>query len=184
MLEALLSEHKDRVLACWSDYVLDSYPPDSRKFLRSQMNRFANPVGASIFEGLDGLYDGLLQGGELQYEAIAPDLDRVVRIRVVQEFSPSQALEFIFFLKKAVRHTLRDQLSTPELQEQLIGWESKVDRLVLLAFDLYMQCCKAIFEIRCSEVKDSTARLWERICRKYGNPDECSDSQENDSSPR
>jgi hypothetical protein len=184
MLEDLLSQHKDRVLKRWSDFVIQSYPADARQFLTSQKNRFANPVGASIYEGLAGLYEGLAKGDDLQPQGIAEALDRVVRIRAVQEFSPSQALGFIFFLKQAVRETLHQQLTDMAALEELATWESRIDRVALLAFDLYMQCSKTIFDIRCNEVKDSTARLWERICRKYGAPEACSDSQDNDSGPR
>lgn len=183
MLEDLLSQHKDRVLKRWSDFVVQSYSADARQFLSGQKNRFANPVGASIHEGLAGLYEGLLRGDDLKPEGIAEPLDKLVRIRAVQEFSPSQALEFIFFLKQAVRETLHQQLQT-ETQEELVRWEARIDKVALLAFDLYMQCCKTVFEIRCNEVKNSTARLWERICRKYGAPEACSESQPNDSSPR
>jgi hypothetical protein len=184
MLENLLSEHKDRVIARWSDFVVRSYPADARQFLTSQKNRFANPVGASIYEGLAGLYEGLVRGDDLTPERIVEPLDRIVRVRAVQEFSPSQAVEFIFFLKQAVRETLGQHLQGAAAQEELAGWEARIDRVALLAFDLYMQCAKTVFEIRCNEIKNSTARLWERICRKYGTPEPCSDSQHNDSSPR
>ncbi len=110
-------------------------------------------------------------------------LDRIVRVRAVQEFTPSEALGFVFLLKKAVRQTLAQDLHSQDLSEELLTWESRIDKLALLSFDLYLQCRETIFEIRHNEVKNSTARLWERICRKYGISDECPEPQENDNSP-
>ncbi len=183
MLEVLLVKHRDRVLEQWSDLVMESYHADSRTFFKTQKNRFANPVGASITEGLAGLYDGLAQGEDLSSESLLQSLDRIVRVRAVQEFTPSQALGFIFLLKKAVRQTLGQDLRSQDLSEELLTWESRIDKLALLSFDLYVQCRETIFEIRCNEVKNSTARLWERICRKYGVSDQCLEPQDNDNSP-
>jgi hypothetical protein len=183
MLEDLLVKHRDRVLQQWSDFVMDSYHADSRTFLKTHLNKFANPVGASITEGLEGLYDGLARGDDFSSEHFLQSLDRVVRVRAVQEFTPSQALGFVFLLKKAVRQTLAPDLRKQDISEELLTWESKIDRLALLSFDLYMQCRETIFEIRCNEVKNSTARVWERICRKYGVSYECPEPRENDNSP-
>lgn len=183
MLEDLLAKHRDSVLKQWSDFVIDSYHADSRTFLKTHLNKFTNPVGASITEGLEGIYDGLVQGEDLTSEDFLKSLDRIVRVRAVQEFTPSQALGFIFLLKKATRHVLAQDLRKQDLSEELLTWESKIDRLALLSFDLYMQCRETIFEIRCNEVKNSTARVWERICRKYGVSYECPEPRENDNSP-
>jgi hypothetical protein len=183
MLEDLLVKHRDSVLQKWSDFVIDSYHADSRTFLKTHLDKFTNPVGASISEGLEGLYDGLAHGADFASEEFLKSLDRIVRVRAVQEFTPSQALGFIFLIKKAVRKSLAAELREPALAEELLTWESKIDRLALLSFDLYLQCRETIFEIRCNEVKNSTARVWERICRKYGVSYECPEPRENDNSP-
>ena len=85
MLADLLNKRKKLVLQKWFDAVLETYPADSRRFLGDQANRFRNPVGASIYEGIDGLYQRLLDGTDLESADFAEFLDRIVRIRAVQD---------------------------------------------------------------------------------------------------
>jgi hypothetical protein len=179
MLADLLNKRKKLVLQKWFDAVLETYPADARRFLGNQTNRFRNPVGASIFEGIEGLYQSLLDGTDLESPDFAEFLDRIVRIRAVQEFCPSQALGFLFPLKTVIgevvkQETLAEELGE-ELGEELLALDRKIDRLVLLSFDKYMECREKLFEIRIREVKESTRRTWERICRKYGDPAAWSD---------
>jgi len=178
MLADLLNNRKKLVLQKWFDAVLETYPADGRRFLSNQTNRFRNPVGASIYEGIDGLYQRLIDGTDLESPDFAEFLDRIVRIRAVQEFSPSQALGFLFPLKTVIREMVKQESRANGLGEELLALERRIDRLVLLSFDKYMQCRERLFEIRIREIKDSTCRTWERICRKYGDPATWSDAEQ------
>ncbi|MBI5572170.1 MAG: hypothetical protein HY914_19660, partial [Desulfomonile tiedjei] len=80
--------------------------------------------------------------------------------------------------------TLKRELAEKSLLEDLLTLESRIDKLALLSFDLYMQCRTQLFEIRLHEIRHSTARTWERICRKYGITDEPSESHDDDSTLR
>jgi hypothetical protein len=170
MLADLLNKRKKLVIQKWFDAVLETYPADGRKFLGDQKNKFTNPVGASIYEGIDGIYQRLLDGTDLESEDFARFLDRIVRIRAVQEFSPSRALGFLFPLKTVIRETVKLEASERGLGEELTALERRIDQLVLLSFDKYMECRERLFEIRIREIRDSTNRTWERICRRYGDP--------------
>ncbi len=86
MLADLLNKRKKLVLRKWFDAVLETYPADGRKFLGDHKNRFSNPVGASIYEGVDEIYQRLLDGTDPDSADFAESLDRIVRIRAVQEF--------------------------------------------------------------------------------------------------
>lgn len=176
MLDQLLTKHKERVLELWYEHLLESYPPETRQFFRSQKNQFANPVGNAIAVSLTDIFECILEGRDSAPEIISQFLDNIVRIRAVQEFSPSQALEFVFGLKNAVREALKNELGPAELWRELLTWESRVDRVALLAFDVYTQCREALYRIKVSEIRNSTDRLWERICRKYGPPAELPES--------
>ncbi len=178
MLADLLNKRKKLILQKWFDAVLETYPADGRKFLGDRKNRFANPVGASLYEGIEGLYERLLDGTDPESADFAQFLDRIVRIRAVQEFSPSQALGFLFPLKTVIREVVRQETPAKGLGEELLALERKIDRLVLLAFDKYTECRERLFEIRIREIKDSTCRTWERICRKYGDPATWSDAEQ------
>lgn len=174
----MLNKRKKLVLQKWFDAVLETYPADGRKFLGDHKNRFSNPVGASIYEGIDGLYERLIDGTDPESEDFARLLDRIVRIRAVQEFSPSQALGFLFPLKSVIREVVKQETTEKGLGEELMALERRIDQLVLLSFDKYVECRERLFEIRIREIKDSTCRTWDRICRKYGDPATRSDAEQ------
>jgi len=179
MLEELLDKNKTLVLQRWFENVLETYPAETRKFLGDQRNRFSNPVGASISEGIEGLYQHLLHGTEAESTDFSEFLDRIIRVRAVQQFSPSQAIGFILVLKQVVRETLGREIANWGIEDEFIEFERRIDKLALLSFDKYMECRETIFDIRIREIKDSTCRTWERICRKYGNPEDTSDTESN-----
>ena len=178
MLADLLNKRKKFVLQKWFDAVLQTYPADGRKFLGDHKNRFTNPVGASIYEGIDGIYQRLLDGTDPESEDFVRFLDRIIRIRAVQEFSPSQALGFLFPLKTVIREMVEQETPETGLGDELMAMERRIDQLVLLSFDKYVECREKLFEIRIREIKSSTCRTWERICRRYGDPATWSDAEQ------
>lgn len=176
MLDQLLQKHKQIVLNLWYEQVLATYPPEARKFFRNQKNPFSNPVGNAISVNLSDIFECILDGRDSAPEIISQFLDNIIRIRAVQEFSPSEALSFVFGLKEAVREAIKDDLGPEELWRELLDWEKRIDRIALLAFEVYSQCRETLFRIRVWEIRNSTDRLWERICRKYGPPAELPES--------
>lgn len=159
-LKDLLLERKSTILTKWFDKIIESYPADSSDFLKKQKNRFANPVGHTISEGIEDLFDVLVQGSDP--EKVYPFLDEIIRIRTVQNFSPSQAVSFIFLLKKVLRVTMEREIKENRLAGELAILESRIDEMALLSFDIYMKCKERIYEIKADEVKRMTFRLIQR----------------------
>lgn len=148
----LLKQKKAPIKQRWTDLILETYPPDGRDFFRQQRDRFTNPVGAALHRQVDGLFD-VFAGDSSQ--DVADILDEFVRIRVVQDFSPSQAIGFILYLKQAVREILAEDINTHELFTELLALETRIDRLLLSAFDVYSRSREEIFKIRAAEIKRS-----------------------------
>lgn len=156
-LKNLLSEKKKSILERWFDLILETYPPETVQFLKSQKDRFANPVGATIFQGIEGIFDQLLQ--ESESEKISAFLDNVIRIRAVQDFTASQALVFIFHLKKVIREQLKNEIREKGLSDEMLSLESAIDDLALLSFDVFMKCREQVYELKANEVKNMTFSL-------------------------
>lgn len=154
MLKELLSNKKSIIIEKWIRSVADSYPVETSKFLRQQKNRFSNPVGYSISSSAENLFDGLLSGNDL--ENVKEALSGIIKIRAVQEFSPSQAVGFIFLLKKIIRDELSREINTENYINELLEIETAIDGMALTAFDLYMDSREKLFQIR---VKEFKARL-------------------------
>jgi len=131
--------------------ILETYPTETQRFLRKQKDRFDNPVAYEMRQGAEGLFQELLEG--IDPAKISPFLDRIIRIKAVQDFSPSQALTFIFLLKKVIREELKSEIRENQLSEELLKFESRIDKLALIAFDIYMKCRENVYELRVSETK-------------------------------
>jgi len=157
MLESLLLQRSSSVLDKWFDAVLGTYPPDTKRFLKKQKNQFANPVGTTLFKEMEGLFQELLRG--LDRKKSFAILDRIIRIRAVQDFAPSEAVGFIFSLKTIIRSELESEIRKNDLDEELSRLDERIDDLVLLAFDIYMQCKEKVYEIRVREAKNHVSRL-------------------------
>lgn len=156
-LKNLLLEKKQEILKDWFDLILETYPPDTVNYLRNQKNQFANPVGHSIFHGIDGLFEEIINS--LNFERITPYLDNIIRIRAIQDFTPSQALSFLFILKKVIREELKQEIAEYRLFEELLSLESRIDEIIKVSFDVYMKCREKIYELSANETKNWTSRL-------------------------
>ena len=119
--------------------------------MRKEKDRFDNPAGYRISEGLEGLYGALHQ--EMERDQILTFLDEIIRIRVLQNFAPSQALAFVFLLKNTIRQELAEEIRKENLAEELLDMEARIDGLALLAFDVYTKRREKLQEIRTGEMK-------------------------------
>lgn len=156
-LTAHLAQKKSAILGRWLNLIYESYPPETAIFLRKEKNRFDNPAGYRISEGLEGLYGALLQ--EMERDQVLACLDEIIRIRALQNFTPSQALAFIFLLKIVIREELSGEIQTENLALELLDLESRIDGLALLGFDVYTKRREKIFEIKADEAKRRVSGL-------------------------
>lgn len=157
-LKQHLMEKKPVILKKWFDAVADTYAEDTAGFLKKKKAQFTNPVGYTLAEGLEGLFDSLL-GGMIP-EKVKLFLDGIVRIRAIQDFAPSEAVAFIVQLKKIVRQELgAEVLSQPGIADALVSFDSATDDLVLFSFDIYMKCREKIYELKANEARNMTFRL-------------------------
>jgi hypothetical protein len=157
-LKKQLVEKKAAILKKWFNAVAETYPDNTAGFLKKQKAQFTNPVGYTLAEGLDGLYESLLQG--MIPDTVSTFLDGIVRIRAVQEFTPSEAVAFIFHLKKIVRQELGSEFTQQQrIIEELAAFDSAIDDLALFSFDIYMKCREKIYELKANEARNMTFRL-------------------------
>ena len=157
-LKTYLLDRRSDVLKQWFNAVAETYPNETSALLRKQKAQFTNPVGYTLMEGLEHLFDALLQG--MLPDTVSRFLDSIVRLRAIQEFAPSEAVMFIFRLKKVVRQELGSQILQQQgITEELTTFDTSVDDLALYAFDLYVKCREKIYELKANEAKNMTFRL-------------------------
>ena len=154
-IETLLAPKKKAIIQKWIDQVLDSYgAPD---FFKKQKDRFANPIGITVSDSLHNLYIILVEERELT-EASKP-LEDIIKIRAVQEFTPSNAVSFVYLLKNIVREELAKEKNREEVLSLLSALDSRIDKIALMAFDFYMDCRERLHQIRVNEVLSGRSAL-------------------------
>jgi hypothetical protein len=148
-------ERRAAILERWHAAIVATYPEQSRAFLADPRDRFGNPVGATLHAGAAALLDGLLDGapGAVLDQAIAA----VVRLRAVQQFTPAQAVGFIFVLKRAIRDEA-GAVGEPGLLELF----ERIDEAALRAFDLYAGCREQLLQLHAREARARVHSLLQR----------------------
>jgi len=159
-LTDLLIQKKSRIVDGWLRVIYESYAAQTAIFLEKDKDRFDNPVGASISQGIKGLYEALL--AEMDTDRVLAFLDEIIKIRAIQDFSPSQALAFIFRLKNVIREELAKELRAEDLSGEFLELESRIDGLALLGFDVYTKRREKLCEVRVNEIKNRVSGLLRR----------------------
>lgn len=154
-LHKQLSQKKKTIITKWFDKVVNTYPIDTAQFLKSQKDPFANPVGQTTLQSLEGIFD--LIAGDFDAAAIQEKIDPVIRIRSIQDFTASKVVGFIFDLKSIIRDNVQLQS-----EAQRIEIDRRIDSVALVAFDVHMQCREKIYDLQANEMRARTFKAFER----------------------
>ena len=158
-LKDLLIQKRSLIIKKWLDSIFDTYPSDTKIFLKKRNNQFANPVGHIIAKETENLYDLFLEDRDIDREKLYPILDRIIRIRSIQDFSPSHAIVFIYVLKNMIKEEFIGEIRENDLFEELLIFYDRIDHAVLTAFDIYSECRESLYEIRAEQAKKQVSGL-------------------------
>jgi hypothetical protein len=174
-LEQLLNKHKEQIVTNWFGALAGTYPLNTARFLKSIPDKFANPVGSIARQSLQDLFAGLLAASD--DKALTAALDPLIRVRAVQTmFTPSQATAFVLELKPIVRQCITETTRSGEMAADLEVFETRVDRLLLLAFDVFVSCRETIYQIKATQEKSRFYRAFARAGLVREDPDADPDS--------
>jgi len=163
-MQDLLKKNKAAILERWFHLILETYPANTATMMRKDKNQFSNPVGSTLSREIEVLFRNLCEG--IWDEKCQASLDSIVKIRSVQDFSPSKAVGFIFLLKRAIGETLKNEICKESVMDEWMKFQSNIDELALCAFDIYMDCREKICEIRVNQAKtekEMAFRMMERM---------------------
>lgn len=132
------------LLDAWLRIAAQAYPPETARHLLQERDPFRNPVGHAMREAFPVLLDVVL--GRIPAGDAAATLERLIRIRAVQDFTPGQAVGFLFQLIPLLRERAgRDD-----------ALEDGVNGLALMAFDRYVSCREQVHAIQLKELRRRT----------------------------
>jgi hypothetical protein len=156
-LNVLVSRDRKFLIKAWIDKALATYPPKTSEIFKNQKDQFANPVGATLFRSLEGIFDQLLL--EKSTEDLSRHVEELVKVRAVQDFTPSGAVSFLLDLKKIIRKHCGREISESGLESALFALEERIDLVCLLAFDVFMQQREKIWQLRSQELQQRASYL-------------------------
>jgi hypothetical protein len=136
------------ILDEWFRRTLATYGEGTAQLLLSETDPFRNPVGHALRSGLQMALEELF--GEMNRERIATALDQILRVRAVQDLTPSEAVGFVFLLREILAE--HERAADAAL-------DTRIDQLALAAFDLYLACREQVAAIRQKE-GNRTIQQW------------------------
>ncbi|HUU40131.1 MAG TPA: RsbRD N-terminal domain-containing protein [Desulfatiglandales bacterium] len=175
-LKGLLSEKRTIILESWFDLIVQSYPPETSKFLKREKDRFDNPVAYEFRQGIEGIYEALLHG--MDRNKVLSFLDRIISIRAIQDLIASGAVAFIFLLKTAIRKQVEGEIRKEGIYEDLLDLESRIDGLALMCFDIYAARREKLYKIKENEAKNRVNGLLKMAGLIYEQSEESSLKEE------
>ena len=158
MLNDIVTKKKSVIIKNWIQLIFETYSSETSKFLNLEKNQFSNPVGFTTSEAVNHLFDAIIN--DVNPGSVKPSLIDLIKIRAVQEFTPSQAVGFVFLLKKVIRDELIDELDETKIYNELLELYSKVDKAALIAFDLYQECREKVYQIHLNEIKTNSLSVF------------------------
>ncbi|RKY97478.1 MAG: hypothetical protein DRQ13_04635 [Ignavibacteriae bacterium] len=151
MLYELLVKNKSSIVSKWIKLILDSYSIESSKFFNMEKNQFSNPVGNIISTNAASIFDEII--GNRDFERICMLLTDIIKMRAIQDFSPSEAVGIVFLLKKIIKEELSKEINQEKILDEITELEFVIDKTALIAFDLYMESREKVFQIRLNDAK-------------------------------
>lgn len=154
----IFREYKKPLTEQWIAAVFSTYPLDTSGFLRTRSDAFRNPVGEITTTMAGHLYDAMA-GEHVIPERVREALERFVKLRSVQDFSPSRGLGVLYVLKQLARQTLLPEFERRGNVTEYLEAESRLDTLALMAFDIYTASRETLAEQRIKEIRDQHSQV-------------------------
>ena len=160
MIYDIIRQRRNVILKQWGEATLKNYGVGGIKYDRPDNDRFTNPVQYTVQNSLSIILDELIE--RIHTARLDSSLEDIVKIRSLQTEKPSEALDFIFELKRIVKTECGGSKNNSGLPGELEEFENTIDNLLQTAFDIFMQSREKIYEIRKNEVLRRSYKLLER----------------------
>ena len=129
-----------------------TYPFETTGFIRTQRDRFANPVGHATRAAGELIYDAVT-GRDVDLDKVHAAVAELIRIRAVQDLKPEQAVGVLYLYKPVLRELLlADMLTAGDVQGCL-------DTLCLMAFNLYLADREQVYAERVAQQRREASQI-------------------------
>jgi DNA polymerase III delta prime subunit len=160
MISDRLRLRRENILKKWKEAALAGYLNSSFRSGGNENDRFGNPVVYNVSRSLESIFEELID----RIHTFKTDraLAEIMKIKSLQVKTPSAAVQFLARLKDIIKDEIganaEDRLVAEEFEELFAA----IDRLMLDAFDYFMESREKIFEIRTKEIRKRSYNLLQR----------------------
>ncbi len=167
-MENVFVKNKQALVDAWIRDIFALYPFETVGFMRTQKDQFANPTGHATALACEKLYDIIAGTADVEDAHLRTALAELMRIRAVQEDDPARAVAALFLIKPLMRKKMLTEALTCGALDAYLDAESRVDSLVLLAFNMYNADKETVFSTRISEIKRRYVQMERWVVRHGG----------------
>lgn len=164
-LAEVLEQKRSLIQAMWTEAVIVSYPSESAKFIVENKNKFTNPLGYTLENSINTICCNYLDTANVRECEQA--IEALIRLRAVQDFTPSKAIGIMFDFKAIVLSEIRDMVESKDKFNEYLSIEKQIDRMTEYALNFYIECRERVNEIKANEVRQGFERMIIRLNSKY-----------------
>lgn len=150
-LTTLFIDKKQIIFENWFKEIINTYPEPSYKFLYNTKDEFANPVANNIKKDINTIFDCLFDCNSK--DLLVDSISNIIKIRAVQNYTVAQVVGIFLLLKKVLRAELKITLNDTVVFDEYLTIESKIDDIIMLAFEIYTANKEQILDIKLNELK-------------------------------
>jgi len=172
-LAEVLEQKRNLIQSKWTDAVIGSYPTESAKFIVGNKNKFTNPLGYTLENSINIICCNYLNRDI--HKECEQAIESMVRLRAVQDFTPTKALGIMFDFKAIVLTEIRDIVDTNDRFDEYLIIETQIDKMIDYALNFYIECRERVNEIKANEVRQGFERMVLRLNSKYKKLEESED---------
>lgn len=146
----------------WFEWMLQTYPEPSRKFLVQKEEPFTNPVGYNIYQGINKIFD-LIANNSIDTLEFENTLEDILKIRTLQGLEHWNALNIFEFLWNKY---LEDSSNFERLAD-FIESLHLYHKLISKSLERYIYIKEKIAEIQKDEIRNRYGKILDRLNEKY-----------------
>ena len=149
--------NRTRILKQILQEVLATYPDQAKPLIAIGPDKFGNPLGATLSEGVEEIFDMIT--GDKSLEDIQLPLERLFKLKAIQEGETNRSLDFLFSLKSIIRKGCNvDHGKSTEVPE-LFELEDRIDQIVKKGLQVFISSREKILELQVAELRHRTYSL-------------------------
>ncbi|MFA5079092.1 MAG: RsbRD N-terminal domain-containing protein [Dehalococcoidia bacterium] len=146
-----LLQKKDAILRKWLCMIYEPFGPSVSLPRAEDGDRFTDPVGYTISRNAAFILNALIQGDDPETSRVY--LERIIKIRAVQDLTPAQATSFMSDLKTVIRSQVTNQTMKLQPAEEVSELDKRIDRLGHIADEIYIEKKRQIRELAIKHTK-------------------------------